>query len=179
MTLFPYKTLFRSLRGGSFSTFRGAVDANRDLGPVQVRLNAMLESADSYVRFEESDNRMIAPSLRWTVGERFSVLYGAEYLKTRVDGFSNGLPMADGVFDLPASATVSAPWARLDNESLSQRLDLQLDLSQGWLETRRRAAIGGYALAAWAGLCSWPRTGRTAGRRWPPGHRTCRRSAAA
>jgi iron complex outermembrane receptor protein len=120
------------LSGGSFDTYRGALDFNRDLGAVAVRLNVMGQSAGSYVNFESSDTVLIAPSIRVTPMEGVSLLYSAEYQKTKIKGFSNGLPFARGVFDLPASATVSQPWARLNNETFANRVELAIALGGGW-----------------------------------------------
>jgi iron complex outermembrane receptor protein len=120
------------LSGGSFDTYRGALDFNRDLGAVAVRLNVMGQSAGSYVNFEKSDTFLIAPSIRVTPMEGVSLLYSAEYQKTKIKGFSNGLPFARGVFDLPASATVSQPWARLNNETFANRIELAIALGGGW-----------------------------------------------
>lgn len=120
------------LSGGSFDTYRGALDFNRDLGGVAVRLNVMGQSAGSYVNFEESDTFLIAPSIRVSPLEGVSLLYSGEYQNTKIKGFSNGLPFAVGVFDLPASATVSQPWARLNNETFANRIEATIALGGGW-----------------------------------------------
>lgn len=117
---------------GSFATFRGTADINRDFGAVAVRLNVMGQTADSYVNFEQSDSYLIAPSVRVEPVDGVTLLYAGEYQRTVIDGFSNGLPFAEGVFDLPASATVSRPWARLDNETVSTRLEAVIDLWGDW-----------------------------------------------
>ncbi|NBO55458.1 MAG: TonB-dependent receptor, partial [Actinobacteria bacterium] len=56
-----------------------------------------------------------------------------EYFKTRVDGFSNGLPMADGVFDLRKGATSSMPWAQFNNENLSHRVEFKTRVNEDWV----------------------------------------------
>lgn len=121
-----------SLNGGSFDQFRGTVDVNRDFGPVGLRLNVMGQSAGSYVDFEASDAFLVAPSIRVTPIAGVTLLYAAEYQRTKIRGFSNGLPFALGVFDLPASATVSQPWARLNNETFSNRAELTIALGGDW-----------------------------------------------
>jgi iron complex outermembrane receptor protein len=117
---------------GSFDTYRGAFDFNRDFGSVAVRLNTMGQSAGSYVEFEQSDTFLIAPSIRVTPNDGLSLLYSAEFQTTKIKGFSNGLPFARGVFDLPASATVSQPWARLNNETFSNRLEATVPRQHHW-----------------------------------------------
>lgn len=121
------------VRLGSFETLRGSLDLNRSYGPLSFRLNAMAENADSYVDYEQTDAYLVAPSLRLQISDNIELLYSGEYQKTTIDGFSNGLPMALGVFDLPASATVSEPWARLENETISHRLEARIRLSDDWM----------------------------------------------
>lgn len=121
-----------NLSGGSFDLFRGTADINRDFGVVGVRLNVMGQTAGSYVDFEGSDTFLVAPSIRVSPIDDVTLLYSAEYQRTKIRGFSNGLPFAEGVFDLPASATVSRPWARLNNETISHRAELTVALGGDW-----------------------------------------------
>lgn len=121
-----------NLSGGAFDLLRGTADINRDFGAVAVRLNLLGQSAGSYVDFESSNTFLVAPSIRVSPIKGVTLLYAAEYQRTKIRGFSNGLPFARGVFDLPASATVSRPWARLENETSSHRIELTVALGGDW-----------------------------------------------
>lgn len=123
---------FADIRVGSFSSVRTTTDVNRVLGAVAVRLNAAADRADSHVDHEKSRNVFLAPSIRWAAGKDLELLYSGEFQRTTVDGFSNGLPMASGVFDLPASATVSQPWALLKNRNTAHRLEGRFALNEAW-----------------------------------------------
>ena len=120
------------LRAGSFDAYRGALDLNRSFGNVSLRLNVMKEQAGSYVDFESTDTLLVAPAISIDLTDRVQLLYSGEYQTTDIDGFSNGLPMALGVFDLAPSATVSEPWAKLENETLSHRAEASIALTDEW-----------------------------------------------
>jgi iron complex outermembrane receptor protein len=120
------------LKLGSFSSARTTVDVNKALGAVSFRLNAAADSANSFVDFEKSRNTFLAPSVKIQASNDLELLYAGEFHKTTVNGFSNGLPMAQGVFELPASATVSQPWANLNNKNTTHRVEAKLSLQDGW-----------------------------------------------
>ena len=123
---------YADLKLGSFSSARTTVDINKALGAVAVRLNAAADASDSFVNFEKSRNTFLAPSVKVKASNDLELLYSGEFYKTTIKGFSNGLPMAQGVFDLPASATVSQPWANLNNKNTTHRLEAKLSLKDGW-----------------------------------------------
>lgn len=120
------------IRAGSFSAFRSTIDANTALGTLGLRLNAAVDGGDSFARYESSNNYLVAPSVRFTPTPRIALLYSGEYQRTTVDGFANGLPMAPGVFDLPASATTGQPWGRLRNTNTTNRFDATFRLTDTW-----------------------------------------------
>ncbi len=120
------------LRFGAFDLLRATLDANANLGPVSLRFNGLGQTAGSYVQFEDSRTWALAPSIAWNVSPRLSLLYGGEFQDTEIDGFSNGLPLAEGVFDLPASATVSSPDALLENQTFTHRLEARAVLAKNW-----------------------------------------------
>ena len=132
-TPLSYDQGFADLKLGSFSAARAAIDMNKALGAFAIRLNAAADSADSFVDFEKSRNTFFAPSLKLKLSNDLEMLYSGEFHKTTVNGFSNGLPMATGVFDLPASATVSQPWANLNNTTKTHRVEAKLALKDGWV----------------------------------------------
>ena len=117
---------------GSFGTKRGTLDVNRALGDVAVRMVAAADDSDSWLDHEKSRNYLLAPSIRFKPTSGLEFLYSGEFQRTTIDGFSNGLPMAKGVFDQPARFTVSQPWARLENRNTTHRLEARVDLSPGW-----------------------------------------------
>ena len=123
---------YADLKLGSFSAARSTVDVNKALGPVSIRLNAAADSANSFVDFEKFQNTFFAPSVKFKATNDLELLYSGEFHKTTINGFSNGLPMAQGVFDLPASATVSQPWANLNNKNTTHRVEAKLALKDGW-----------------------------------------------
>jgi iron complex outermembrane receptor protein len=131
-TPLAYDYGYADLKLGSFSAARSTVDVNKALGPVSFRLNAAADSANSFVDFEKSRNTFLAPSVKIKASNDLELLYSGEFHKTTANGFSNGLPMASGVFDLPASATVSQPWANLHNKNTTHRLEAKLALQDGW-----------------------------------------------
>ena len=97
-----------------------------------MRLVAAADAADSWLDFETSRNRLLAPSVRFRPTSGVEILYSGEFQRTTIDGFSNGLPMAKGVFDQPARFTISQPWARLENRNTTHRLEARVDLAEGW-----------------------------------------------
>ena len=127
-----YDSFVADVRAGSFSALRSTIDLNRALGKVSVRLNAAADNANSFVDFEKSKNYLVAPSIRYQPDERVSLLYGGEFQRITIDGFSNGLPMAPGVFDLPASATSSMSWAKLANTNSSHRFEATFRANDQW-----------------------------------------------
>lgn len=131
-TPLAYDYGYADLKLGSFSAARSTVDVNKALGPVSIRLNAAAESANSFVDFEKSRNTFLAPSIKFKATNDLELLYSGEFHKTTVNGFSNGLPMAQGVFDLPASATASQPWTNLNNKNTTHRVEAKLALKEGW-----------------------------------------------
>lgn len=131
-TPLPVSLLTADVQMASFRGLRSTVDANVARGSLSARLNAAVEDANSYVDFEGTQNLFLAPGVRFKPTERLDLLYTGEYQRTTVDGFSNGLPMATGVFGLNASATVSQPWARLRNENVTHRLEARLRLNDAW-----------------------------------------------
>jgi iron complex outermembrane receptor protein len=131
-TPLAYDYGYADLKLGSFSSARTTVDVNKALGAVSVRLNAAADSANSFVDFEKSRNTFLAPSVKIKASNDLELLYSGEFHKTTVKGFSNGLPMAQGVFDLPASATASQPWANLNNKNTTHRIEAKLALKDGW-----------------------------------------------
>jgi len=120
------------LRFGSFSAKRATLDINRAFGDNAVRLVAAADEGGSWLDHEKPRNMLLAPSLRFKLGDAVQLLYSGEFQRTTVDGFSNGLPMAPGVFDQPAHFTISQPWARLENRNTTHRLEARVDLGQGW-----------------------------------------------
>ena len=131
-TPLSYDYGYADLKLGSFSSARTTVDVNKALGAVSVRLNAAADSANSFVDFEKSRNTFLAPSVKIKASNDLELLYSGEFHNTTVNGFSNGLPMAQGVFDLPASATASQPWANLNNKNTTHRIEAKLALKDGW-----------------------------------------------
>lgn len=155
-----------SATAGSWSSFRTTGDFNKVLGDVQVRLNVAADQANSYVDYEKSNNYLVAPSIKLKLGNNSEILYAFEYLKTRIDGFSNGLPMDSSSFNLSSNATSSRPWAQLNNENATHRIEFKtlineaLTFRQGlyYSETKRDyrgvspdGAIGSLALQYNAG----------------------------
>lgn len=134
ITKTPRFTDFASaeLRLGSFSAKRGSLDVNRAFGNTAVRLVAAADDSGSWLDHEKPRNLLLAPSARLKLTPTVELLYSGEFQRTTVDGFSNGLPMAPGVFDQPARFTISQPWARLENRNATHRLEARLDLGQGW-----------------------------------------------
>jgi iron complex outermembrane recepter protein len=131
-TPLSYDYGYADLKLGSFSSARTTVDVNKALGAVSVRLNAAADSANSFVDFEKSRNTFLAPSVKIMASNDLELLYSGEFHNSTVNGFSNGLPMAQGVFDLPASATASQPWASLNNKNTTHRVEAKLALKDGW-----------------------------------------------
>ncbi len=131
-TPLPFDAGFADVSLGSYSTVRSTIDLNRVFGGVSVRLNAAADRGDSFVDHEQSRNVLLAPSIRWQATRDLELLYSGEYQRTTVDGFSNGLPMANGVFDLPASATVSQPWAELKNRNTTHRVEARFAINEAW-----------------------------------------------
>ena len=117
---------------GSWSSLRATGDFNWSSDDVAARLNVASDQADSFIDYEKPKNILIAPSFLYRLGGGAEIMYAIEYLKTRIDGFSNGLPMADGVFSLPKGATSSQPWAQFNNENLSHRVEFKTKIYDDW-----------------------------------------------
>jgi iron complex outermembrane receptor protein len=118
---------------GSWSSMRGTGDFNWSSGDLAVRLNVASDKANSFIDYEKPQNALLAPSFLYRIDSGTEIMYAMEYFKTRVDGFSNGLPMADGVFDLRKGATSSMPWAQFNNENLSHRVEFKTKINDDWL----------------------------------------------
>jgi len=118
---------------GSWSSMRGTGDFNWSSGDLAVRLNVASDKANSFIDYEKPQNTLLAPSFLYRIDSGTEIMYAMEYFKTRVDGFSNGLPMADGVFDLRKGATSSMPWAQFNNENLSHRVEFKTRLNEDWV----------------------------------------------
>jgi len=131
-TPLAFDNVSADVRAGSFASFRSTLDANKAIGAFAARLNVAAENNQNFTDFEKSNNYFVAPSLRYAPTERVSLLYSGEYQRTVVDGFSNGLPMAPGVFDLPSTATTGRPWAKLKNNNVSNRVEANVAFSDAW-----------------------------------------------
>ncbi len=131
-TPLAYDYNYLSMSAGSWSKLRLTADLNKNYSNLAVRLNLAADTGDSYVKYEQPRSWLIAPTATLKLTRDVELLYSGEFHRTRIDGFSNGLPMADGVFDLPDSATVSQPWARLNNKNASHRLELKVNVNDKW-----------------------------------------------
>lgn len=117
---------------GSWSTHRVTGDFNKAYDQLAIRLNVAADNANSFVDFEKSKNLLLAPSFKLKVSKDTEVLYAYEYYKSRMDGFSNGLPMDTRTFSLRSGATSSQPWADLNNESNTHRIEFKTALNDQW-----------------------------------------------
>ena len=121
-----------SLSLGSWASVRATGDFNWSSGDLAFRLNVATDKANSFIEYEQPQNTLIAPSFLYRIDSGTEIMYAMEYYKTRVDGFSNGLPMAVGVFDLDKGATTSKTWSQFNNENQSHRVELKKKLNDDW-----------------------------------------------
>ena len=118
-----------NVSAGSFDTYGTTIDFNRVIGDFSFRLNAAADKADSYIDLERSRNWLLAPSVKWKINENTTLIYEAEFQKTTLNGFSNGLPNLPEIKRADFNTTLAEPWNNLQNRNTSHRLEFNSALS--------------------------------------------------
>ena len=126
---------------GSFSYFEPSLDFSGPLTAdesLTYRLNASYQSSDSFRDFVESDQAVIAPTLRYEFSDATSLTFDYLYLESS-QTYDEGLPIDPISFDLPRERTLSEPDDSYENTTNSFYLTLDHRFSES---IRLRSGFG-------------------------------------
>ncbi|MEM9807793.1 MAG: TonB-dependent siderophore receptor [Cyanobacteria bacterium P01_D01_bin.56] len=130
-----------ALTAGSFSYFEPSLDFTGPLTAdkkLTYRLNASYQRSDSFRDFVESDQAVIAPTLRYEFSDATSLTFDYLYLDSD-QTYDEGLPIDPISFDLPRERFLSEPDDSYENTTHSFYLTLDHRFSES---IRLRSGFG-------------------------------------
>ncbi len=124
-----------SFTGGSFNTYRGAVDLSGPLNEsqtVRYRLNAAYESYHSFRNFVYGERFSITPTLAWDISPNTSFNLFGQFITER-ETIDEGLAeTSQGVVDIPRDRFLNEPFGKLEQDQFNIGYTLNHRLSEDW-----------------------------------------------
>ena len=138
---------------GSYGLVRPTLDVNLPLvGGLNARLNASFEHNDNFRDRAGYNSFDVAPSFKWEVNQRTSVLLLTEYGRLEREGFDFGVPNLPGYTGLPRTGYYGLPADHGDNDTCSATLVVEHYFDDDW-----RLRLGGhYTYASQRSVQSFP-----------------------
>lgn len=118
------------LEGGSFATYRGHLDWNRNAEKLSFRLNAFVEDSDGYRDDKESQAYAINPAITWALGDSAAFTVNAEVVRNEYSPDS-GLPFfldSGQLVDVPRERSYQAPFDFSEQDVFRLRADYSRQL---------------------------------------------------